>query len=286
MRVFLEVVPHNLSVAMHRVAQALRVRAPKGVQIVRTPQDVDLQVLHAIGPDAIENVVAPRVAVIQYCLHTAHGPASWTTLWRRAELTWSYFDLRDLLPAGARFYLAPLGVDPVFRGNGAARYVGVVTSGYDSGPQAEAIEEVADAALRAELSVYHVGPEEVAGMAPRHERTWQSGQSIADEDLARIYGCARWVSGLRRVEGFELPVIEGLACGARPIVFDRPDMRRWYEGHAVFVPECAGPELVERLVAVFDALPEPVSLGERRAVLAKFDWGVIAGEFWRQVLER
>lgn len=286
MKVYVEPIPATLSRAMHRVAAALRAHAPRGIQVTRNLYEADLQVLHAIGPDALEEVVAPRVATIQYCLYSAHGPASWTQLWRRSCAVWSYFDLSQVLPADVPFYRAPLGVDPAFHGtgNGAARYLGIVTSGYDSSPGAEAIEEVADAALRAGLSVFHVGPDEIKGMRPRVERTWQALMDMSDEDLARIYGCARWVSGLRRVEGFEFPVIEGLACGARPIVFDRHDMRQWYEGHAVFIPECDGLQLVSLLREVLERPPVPVTADEKAWVLERFDWARIIPGFWERAL--
>jgi glycosyltransferase involved in cell wall biosynthesis len=77
-----------------------------------------------------------------------------------------------------------------------------------------------------------------------------------------------------------MPVIEGLACGARPIVFDRPDMTHWYEGHAVFIPECSGPELVEVLTDLLKYNPTPVKETERAEILARFDWSTIVKRFW------
>lgn len=199
---------------------------------------------------------------------------------------WSHYDLSDKMPAGSAFYHAPLGVDgEVFRGNGHDRDLGVMTSGTVAGPEAESIEEVADAAWACGLKVVHLGPRQVVGMNIRNEYTWKSIDGVQDSKLAEYYGRCKWVSGLRQIEGFELPVIEGLACGARPIVFDRPDMRRWYDGLAVFVPVCHGNELVNRLVDIFLTDPEPVSDAERALVLERFRWSSIAKGFWSRLLE-
>lgn len=289
MKVFLEPTCVPCSRAMHRVAAALRRHAPPNVEVVRRRAAADLQVLHAIGP----LLPAPDkpYAIIQYCLTTAEGwdEREWRHAWTEARLVWSYYDLADRMPSGARFYFAPLGVDAVFaagpRRTGNGRDVGVVTSGYVSGAGAEAIEEVAEAARRLGLRVFHLGPKRPEGMAERMEKTWVSGEDIEDEELALWYSRARWVSGLRHGEGYELPVIEGLACGARPIVFDRPDMRRWYDGLATLVPECSGGALVEALVEVLAQGPLLVAEWEREEVVRTFDWRVIAEGFWSRLLE-
>lgn len=290
LKVYVDPVPRTLSQAMHRTAAALRHYAPAGVRIVPSLGHApDLQVLHSIGPHVEANLQAPQYAVIQYCFRSARYDENrdhFRDVWKRARAVWSYYDLREEMPEGAAFYHAPLGVDGrTFRGNGRdPRYVGVVSSGYVNGACAEAIEEVAEAALRAGLSVFHLGPAAIENMAPREERSWRAGCNLSDDDLAGVYGHARWVSGLRHVEGFELPVLEGLACGARPVVFDRPDMRQWYEGVAEFVPESSGPELVGELERVFRSQPRPVTAEERREVLRRFDWEALAQNFWRMLV--
>jgi hypothetical protein len=277
--------------AMHRTAAALRNYAPAGVKVVPSLGDApDLQVLHSIGPHVEANLQAPEYAVIQYCFRSARYDEHrdhFRDVWSRARAVWSYYDLRDEMPKGATFYHAPLGVDGrTFRGNGSdPRYVGVVSSGYVNGDRAEAIEEVAEAALRSGLSVFHLGPPSIENMAPRAEPSWRAGRDLSDEDLAGVYAHARWVSGLRHVEGFELPVLEGLACGARPVVFDRPDMRQWYDGIATFVPECAGERLVDELERVFRCDPVPMTQEERRDILQRFDWEAAALGFWRAILK-
>lgn len=288
MRVYVDPLPDTLSKAMHRTAEALRRYAPRDVQLSRTPEDADVQVLHGIGPDVLDHLRAPSFALLQYCLSTGGGPAAWTDVWTRALFTWSYYDLLPYLPSGVSFLHTPLGVDGhTFRMlDGVSRYVGIVSSGFVSGASSEAIEEVAEAALRCGMSVFHLGPQNIVGMAHREEPTWHWGHDIEDEELAGVYARARWVSGLRHVEGFELPVVEGLACGARPIVFDRPDMRQWYAKHAIFIPESDGEELVGHLVGVLQNPPVVVSAEERLQALARFNWARMAISFWAMLQSR
>jgi 2-polyprenyl-3-methyl-5-hydroxy-6-metoxy-1,4-benzoquinol methylase len=274
---------------MHRVSDALTARPAPGVEIVDNPKAANVQVLHVVGDGqhAMEVAGHPKnYAVIQYCYASAHAKMEdLIKLWRGAKTVWSYYDLQSVVPSGTPFYQAPLGVDEAFRQpfNGKPRGVGILTSGYVSGPGAEAIEEVAIAADRLRLPVVHLGPEDIVGMKSRHG-DWQSVSGITDTELADLYRQSRWVSGLRYIEGFELPVLEGLCCGARPIVFDRPDMRQWYDGHAVFIPELQGEELVDCLEEVLSSEPEPVTAEEQKSILERFDWGRILPGFWNKML--
>lgn len=294
MKVHVDPVPVGLSQAMWRVSRALRATAPADVEIVSTPELADVQVLHVIGSDCGLHLRAPAYAAIQYCGGLEAAPdgrnvpvtstEAWEPIWRGAVAVWSYFDLP--VPEDVPFYHAPLGVDadvfhmPPLRSG--IRPVGVMTSGYVSGPGAEAIEEVAIAASRSGLTTLHLGPEKVQGMK-RYPPSWRCVFGVSDADLCGLYQRSRWVSGLRHDEGFELPVLEGIACGARPIVFDRPDMRRWYDGHASFVPECDGDKLVAALMAVFARDPNPVTAAERDEFIQWFEWKSLASGFWSAV---
>lgn len=280
-------VPTNLSQAMVRVATQLRSYAPtEVVELVTHSRYADLEVLHVIGQDALTYVSkAKHTAAIQYCLKTAGGDlTAWKRFWRRNKFVASYYDLSYLLH-GVPFLHTPLGVDgDVFYPRNVLREDVVMTSGYVNGPGAEAIEAVWQAASEQAVSTLHLGPEPVGMETPRSRPFWSSVENVSDHDLARYYSSCSWVSGLRYVEGFELPALEGLACGARPILFDRHDMRQWYEGHAIFIPECQGEELVQVLQQVFMSDPDPVSEEERHEVLAYFDWTQIAHNFWLEVL--
>jgi hypothetical protein len=290
-KVFLE--PTGLfSIAMQRVAKSLALHAPKNVLIVDDPSKADLRVIHVVGHGSLDNIdLSNPYVVIQYCIKSTKDGWDinhWLPLWQNSRMLWSYYNF-SLEPEfeNVNFYYSPLGVDKIFVDANCpldnARDIPVMTSGYVTGPHAEAIEEVAMAADVLGLSVLHLGPEVIEGMQYKPIR-WKSVMGISDTDLASIYGRVEWVSGLRQIEGFELPALEGLVCGARPIVFDRPDMREWYDEHAIFIPESSGFELTRYLEEILRYRPRKVSPTERAYILSRFDWAKIAKGFWERLL--
>jgi glycosyltransferase involved in cell wall biosynthesis len=296
LRVFVE--PVGLfSRAMVRVADALTRYAPAGVEIVSdlSPSECDLVVLHVIGRDAIsvaENVAqcGQRYAVIQYCLQTAGAFDDGGTIlmWYKSVCVWSYYDMVDMAKNRFSFLYAPLGLDDAFLGRHypLSPRIGtplVLTSGYVSGPGAEPIAEVWEAAGRLGIDAIHVGPSKVEGMT-QYPPKWTTRHQISDTELAELYWRATWVAALRHVEGLEIMGVEGLACGARPVCFDQPAMKRWYGDHAIYVKDQSGPALVDELVSVMSKPPLPVSDAERAEVVQVFNWERVCTEFWRRVV--
>lgn len=274
------------STAMHRVVRSLVRRKPDSINIVDSIPEADLQVHHIIGKGAD---VRPGDVVIQYCLKSAHHRDTdyWSPIWQQSRFVWSYYDVPAISGVdGFSFMYAPLGVEPTEFFETFIRLKrrnSVMTSGYVTGNGAEAIEEVALAAAFSGLPHVHLGPAEVSGMT-RYPKPWRHVHGISDDELRQLYCNTEWVSALRFVEGFELPALEALMCGARPLVFDREEMIHWYEGHAAFVPECSGEELIDQLLQLFQYKPKPVTNAEKEKLLLTFNWDVIAAEFWERVL--
>lgn len=281
MRIYAEVLPATLGRAMHRINAELRRQAPSDVEFVANVAEADLQVLDVIGLGSFEYLELPSHVLLQHCYLTTEtqDPRYWLTRFHRARLVMSYHDLPTLTGAyDFAFYRAPWGVDgTVFRNLELPRTVAVLTTGHD--PNGEAILECFSAARRVGLPVVHLG----RNLRPADGVHCVAG--VSDEELVVHYSKARYVSGLRRGEGFELPVLEGLVCGARPICFDTPGYRYWFNEHAVFVPELPHNELVEALVEILARDPDPVTPEERAAVLEHFNWATIFGEFWSLLLE-
>ena len=285
-KVHVNPIPETLSQAMWRVANALRAHAPDCVQIVNRVKDADVEVLHVIGLDAIAYARAHperRFVTIQYCYKTAGhpDPTWWMPLWEQSRMVWSYYDL----PA-PRFYHSPLGIDaPFLENHPPVARDSAMTSGFVHGFGAEAIEEFTRASEAVGLRSLHLGP------APLNMQYfpagWKSVFGCDDRDLANHYRRSRFVSGLRWVEGFEMPVVEGLSCGAIPICFDRPEARRWFDGFALFVPETADSDALTAAIAAEMAAHRYSSLSPERVAAARerFSWATIAGGFWTRLLE-
>ncbi len=292
MRVYAEV-PPGLSRAMERVVAALKLFAPKGVEFVTDRRDAHLVLLHVIGYPETETAVqelrtnGQSFAIIQYCMRSTQKPNTrdWVDLWRGADLIWSYYDLPALMKADGLFdsslniYMSPLGVDPVFRNRPLqdVKTFTILTSGFVA--ESESVLECAKAVAAVKGRQFHLGPRSVCPDAD------MCGTGIGDPTLAEAYSRSCWVAGLRRAEGFEMPAAEGLCCGARPIMFDAPHYRRWFDPWATFIPEGTFDEVVDSIVKVFESGCTMVSEAERQVALDCFNWETIVNGFWEGVLQ-
>jgi len=272
---------------MTRVAKALEEHA-YGMEVVQAEHLADAVVLHVIGMANLEATIArckdrgQQVILLQYCVRTTEEPSTsfWLPIWQNVACVWSYYDLPALCAedgvdfVGVNFYHAPLGCDgDIFRSYDVPKKYAIATSGYVA--ETEGIAEAARATWALKVKQFHLGPSNL-----------ELGDHVVckldinDHDLAQFYSRCYYVAGLRRVEGFELPAVEGLLCGARPIVFDRPHYRQWFNDLAVFVPEGSPEDLVQALVRVMASQPQPVTAAERQVALNRFSWPAIAAGLW------
>lgn len=299
---------------IQRVASAIEQYAPRErvtftevVGSTRIPADAELVIHHVIGvqnfhPEAtIDQLIAAhphvRHVVIQYCLRTTENPDPvwWNdNVWAKCDVVWSYYDLGRLLNEASTyakyydpgvnpaFYEAPLGVDPVFHGSPWDRPKHPIflccTSGHI--PETEGVLEVVEAAARVGGRVLHLGPRSLL-LGPHVSYA----EGISDQELAALYKSCKFVAGLRRVEGFELPAAEGLCSGAIPICFDQPHYRRWFGDAALYVPETEPDHVRESIEQIFRygqrrLDPVDVTLAQR-----KFSWPRVVEEFWKRIFK-
>lgn len=278
--------PSTYSRAMFRVVDALTKYAPHSVEIVDNQDYADLVVLHTIDFPEVQAMVRQlqskdrEYAIIQYCLRSTQEPNtfSWMPLWRKAEVVWSYYDLLDLaaedkVRGSFNFMDEPLGVDAdVFvQDSRVTPTYRMFTSGYVA--DSESVLEAVQATWLLHQDHFHLGPK----LSTQKHVT--SSMGIPDRVLAKVYQKCDFVAGLRRQEGFELPAIEGFFCGARPVVYDRPHYRRWFDGLASFIPEAGFEDVVSSLVKTL-ATPHPVTASERSQAVSRFNWERIARQFW------
>jgi len=284
----LRVRPASLSRSIHRVAYALGRHAPPWAVVVPRASDADVVIHHLVGLTgwaeqlAADRAAGKRYVLIQYCLRSTEDPRpeTWLPIWQSAALVWSYYDL----PAFAGtddfpHFLSPLGVDTeTFRppvgwpAAAPAEYL-IGTSGFVA--ETEGVLEAYRAVERIPGGKqFHLGP------IPSPGPQMVTAHGITDATLAVQWGACRFVAGLRRCEGFELPALEGLACGARAVCFDAPHYREWYGEHAEYVPETDAATVTDVLADLFARPPRPVTPAERAHIAATFDWQHIAGAFW------
>jgi hypothetical protein len=306
-------VPVHASRAIARIGDALALHAPDSAEVlVPRPETIqkfyrrdkpsdresqaDVVVMlvnglhdHFLAQAARCRQRGQKYAVVQIALRTTRHPntEAWRELWRNAAVVWTYYPLDVWIkedggaPVDFNFYHAPLGVDPkVFNLESETPYmprtVMICTSGARLS-QESTLE--CDRACRAVDGVlFQLGPK-----LTFQSRAYQL-TGIPDKELAEMYRRCKYVSGLRRHEGFELPAAEGLMCGARPVLYDKPHYRTWYDGHAIFIPEGDPAEVVRSLTDVFSREPDPVGVDEFAQVARKFNWKSIASGFWERAL--
>lgn len=276
-----------------RTARMMERYAPTRMEFVDAEKDAQLILLHVVGRRdhvrrTVEHTIGShqRVAIIQHVLRSCQKPNAkeWEAIWAQCELIWSAYNL-PLLSAqdGARFttpfYHAPFGCDPdVFRaplGNSRRYVLGTASTS----PEVESIHECYTAAKHTGRLQMHLGN----SLQPE-DNIIEVFNNISDGELAQLWGQCEYVSGLRQIEGFELPAVEGLLCGARPILYDAPHYRQWYGPWGVFIPTYH--TYLERMEAITNVLKEPVlpvSYPERNEAAQFFHWQRIINGFWERI---
>lgn len=289
MKVYLT--PPQSSRGLQRIADALWRYLPDGWFPTPYEDKADVVVIYAIGRrDAVERrcekilKTGKRYAIIQVCLRSTMTPytSAWREIWHGASVVWSYYDLNQAIADddGAcgldNFYHAPLGADAsvFYPRDRDGHYSYVIAS---SGPSRlqESVRECWLAAEQVDRNYLHIGMKH----GPFGGRPdYISG--VSDDVLAEHYSDCEFVSGLRRTEGFELPAVEGLLCGARPILFSTPDYRHWYEPWGEFIEETYRQGVVDQLVELFKRGARPVTAEEREAAVQRFNWETIVRGFY------
>jgi hypothetical protein len=285
--------PRVESRSISRIATELQRHAPASIEFVRDRDAADLVVLHVIGRRdqmlrAAERCRARGQAYVvnQYCLRSTQRPhtSDWTSLWADARCVWSYYDLPrwvrddDGSFTFSNFYHSPLGADAsVFLARKPTPPPFVVgMTGYT--PGVECLREVVDAAREVGGRVFHLG----AGI-PYGADITTAVTNLSDHELASYYAQCKYVSALRRVEGFELPAAEALLSGTRPIMFDRSHYRQWFAPFARFIPEQSDRQSVTAyLQDILRSDPMPITTEERVMIAERFNWRTISAAYWKR----
>jgi glycosyltransferase involved in cell wall biosynthesis len=265
-------------IAFKRISAALHQYAPADVEW--TDYDsCDLMIVHVVGTGEEEILKRdkPKI-IIQHCYFTARPElVDYPAYWEKALLSVSFHDLRKYTDKSISYYGMPWGADPeVFKLQpGIERDITVFTTGHIA--QTEGIDLVFEAVTAVKGFMMHTGAN-FGWSRPTYTYT----DYMEDTLLCETLNSAKYVSALRFTEGFELLAIEGLMCGARPIVPEN-DTYDWYRefGYTVNTKE----PIVPQLITIFQQEPRPVSAEEREQIVQRFAWEHIMNGFYSKVKE-
>ncbi len=285
---------------INRISKALIKHTPPGIEIVYDESEADMVIFYAHGLRkkiwwAATKLLdkGKKFAVIQLCVRTTQNPKTddWLKIWEKASLVYSYYKLpvlcaEDGNQANFNFLHGPLGVDAeAFKETKSERkyLIGIHSKGWSR----ESLRDVWAAAQAVGGTVLNFN-----NALKGHDKgidyvgDINTGDSAKDDRiLASYYSQCKYVSGLRRVEGFEMPVLEGLMGGARPVCFDVDCYRTWFDGFAEFISDEGGSaKIIPNLVEVLKNEPKPVSDEEKAKAAEKFNWETIAHGFWERLI--
>ena len=215
--------------------------------------------------------------------HRLYGKAGLTRVLRAADavVAVSEFTRAEIAALadvpGERVRVVPHGVDAIFTPNGPrvdgdyVLAVGTLEPRKNLGRVVEAAR-IADVELRV-VGARGWGGVEVAG--------WMG--EIPDAELAALYRGARCVLYPSLYEGFGLPVLEAMACGA-PVVTSRGTAMEEVAGGAAVLADPLDPTSIAAALGEAESRRELVPLGLARA--REFTWARAANDIealWRDL---
>lgn len=290
LKVYAEVLPTTLGRAMYRINGAIKRYAPSWATFTKERGEADLQILDVIGKGSLDFLYCEKVIILQHCYLTAEADSKnlWNTLFEKSKLVVSYMDLPRL--AGTNdfnFYRMPWGIDPVtFNGFPSPKKdIDILSTGYVA--STESIQEAYDAVRKVGGSILNIGANFNFGLG------FYSLENISEELLRRLYERSKYVIGLRKMEGFELPILEGLACGTRGICYNADHYSHWFGNLVEYVEEDPASlhgapysaEVTDAIYKILMAPYRPVTEIERVYVKHRFSWENIMKGFWERVEE-
>lgn len=234
MLVYAEVLPSTLGRAMYRINKNMRKYAPSWVTFTDDRANCDLQILDVIGKGSLEFIYnKDNYVFIQHCFNSSDDSSkeTWMPYFSKAKLVTGFIDLPRLVNDNSfNYFRNPWGVDPdIFFKTDTEKVNTVMTTGYVA--STESISEVYDAVRSISGDIIHVGGDLKLGTGYKHF------ENISDKSLVSLYNKSYFISGLRKMEGFELPILEGLLCGTRGITYRSEHYTHWFGDLVEYVEE-------------------------------------------------
>lgn len=275
------------SICFTRLTEALNKYVIPDIEIVQNEDVADLIVINVNGRrDKVLRKIKPILsngksyAIIQHCLRSTKtkSTSDWLDIWKNAKVVWSAYNLKHKLEEDGNtldfnFYHSGFGVDSkIFYPLNIDKKYLVCTLG--PAYLSESVRELIIAADNVNAQVAYIGKADI------EKDNVTCFKNISDEEVNKIYNQSHYVSGLRRIEGFEFPAAEGLLAGARPLLYDAEHYKDWYAGVGEFVPETERSQIANDLTALFKKDIKKVSVDDINEGIKRFNWEKIITNFW------
>ncbi len=248
--------------------------APSDVEFVDNKEDSDIQIVHVVGSGEYDVIKSCSRPVIWHQCYKTSGRFDWDLLWEKALLTVSFHYLPSYTNKKFNFLHLPLGYDDSLfypREDFSSRPKNAFVTGHVM--DTECIGVIYKACERAGYTLFHTG--ENFNLGSNYVYLSYMPENVYAEFLGRNI---RYVFGLRRIEGFEIAALEGIASGAVGIV-PNEDSYLWYDGLASMI-STESPNLEEN---IYNILKNDMNFQINRNKLAYFTWDFVINKFWKTI---
>lgn len=269
------------SYGISRVNTQMHKYLPEGNIVSGDSNNAELHVIHVIGRRDHVLKRAQKIlqdgsqyVICQYVLESCRNPDpnDWKEIWDNAKFVYSYYNLPI-----TNLYHAPLAADPtVFYKEDVEKKYAIGSNGYDF--KNECIGEV-------QLAVWNTGT-----IGAHVGKNFNSNpiidyySNITDDESRKVYNQCKLWSALRRKDGFEMVAVESMLCGVRPIMFDTPNYRQWFDSLVSFIPETSVDGVSGYVKALIKKDSGAMTDSEIEEVKNRFSWERMMKGFWERCL--
>jgi hypothetical protein len=264
--------------AFKRISHAFRTHFPNVEWVTTNP---DIEIVQVVGKveydylcskDSLKNVV-----MHQQCLFTTGiSVEDWSKLWKECKLVISFHPIYTYTDEKINFLRTPLGAElDTFPISKVQRIYDVFTTGHVAEP--ECLDKVFDACITTNKKMFHTGEN-----FKWNSNYYQFLEYMNDPWYVSILQKVKYVTGLRKQEGFEMACIEGAMTGAVPIV---PDIQTYIDYRDFCIYISMSGDITKQLVNIFNSEYKPLSLEQINYVRDRFSWKRICGDIYKRLLD-
>jgi len=255
--------------------------APSLVEFTDNCGDADIQIIDIAKLADFTNLCCKNYIINFHCrgVWSEEKIEDYLPYFKNALMVYSHLDLQSELPELTNFIRGPWGTNHrnfYHMVDNTHKYI-ILNTG--SVAETEGIYESIIAADAVDKNIIHTGP----NLQLKNKSYHVCREFLTISNLCYMYHTCSYTSGMRRIEGFEKTVAEGLMCGSRPICFDTPLYRHWYGDLVEYVKEGTKEETTSGLIDIFKKEPRKVTKKEREITAKMFSWVNVAKIYWKSL---